>query len=83
MIDVDSLEAAELAKLIDNSYRDTIFAYSNQLSKLSEKLNLNLVDIIEKVNLGYQRNNIPKPSPGVGGPCLSKDHIFYQVILMI
>ena len=73
VIDVDSLEAAELAKLIDNSYRDTIFAYSNQLSKLSEKLNLNLVDIIEKVNLGYQRNNIPKPSPGVGGPCLSKD----------
>ena len=73
VIEVENLEAAELAKLIDNSYRDTIFAYSNQLSKLSEKLNLNLVDIIEKVNLGYQRNNIPKPSPGVGGPCLSKD----------
>tara|TARA_B100001989_G_scaffold129002_1_gene91200 strand:- start:3344 stop:5020 length:1677 start_codon:yes stop_codon:yes gene_type:complete len=73
VIEVESLESAELAKLIDNSYRDTIFAYSNQLSKLSEKLNLNLVDIIEKVNLGYERNNIPKPSPGVGGPCLSKD----------
>ena len=36
VIEVENLEAAELVKLIDNSYRDTIFAYSNQLSKLSE-----------------------------------------------
>jgi len=73
VIEVSDLESAELAKLIDNSYRDTIFAYSNQLALLTEKLNLDLVEIIEKVNLGYKRNQIPKPSPGVGGPCLSKD----------
>ena len=40
---------------------------------MTEKLKLNLVEIVDKVNLGYQRNKIPKPSPGVGGPCLSKD----------
>ena len=73
VIDVGSLEAAEFCKLIDNTYRDTIFGYSNQLSILSEELNLDLNDIIEKVNLGYDRNKVPKPSPGVGGPCLSKD----------
>ena len=79
VIEVSDLESAELCKLIDNSYRDTIFAYTNQLSLLSEKLNLNLVDIIDKVNLGYDRNRIPKPSPGVGGPCLSKDpYILYN-----
>ena len=50
-----------------------MFAYSNQLSILSEQLGLDLNDIIEKVNLGYDRNKVPKPSPGVGGPCLSKD----------
>ena len=50
-----------------------MFAYSNELSLLSEKLNLNLPEIIDKVNLGYSRNRIPKPSPGVGGPCLTKD----------
>ena len=43
------------------------------MSKLSEKLNLNLSDLIDSVNLGYERNSIPKPSPGVGGPCLTKD----------
>ncbi len=73
VINVESLEAAEFSKLIDNTFRDTMFAYSNELSLLSEKLNLNLPEIIDKVNLGYSRNRIPKPSPGVGGPCLTKD----------
>jgi len=73
VINVGSLEAAEFCKLLDNTYRDTVFAYSNEMSKLSEKLNLNLSDLIDSVNLGYERNSIPKPSPGVGGPCLSKD----------
>ena len=73
VVEVSNLESAELSKLIDNSYRDTVFAYSNQLALLTEKLKLNLVEIIDKVNLGYSRNTVPKPSPGVGGPCLSKD----------
>ena len=82
VIEVENLEAAELCKLIDNTYRDTVFAYSNQISKLTEKLNLNLVEIIDKVNLAYERNVIPKPSPGVGGPCLSKDpYIIYDNFL--
>tara|TARA_B100000989_G_scaffold299039_1_gene292361 strand:- start:10313 stop:12016 length:1704 start_codon:yes stop_codon:yes gene_type:complete len=73
VIDVGSLEASEMCKLIDNTYRDTIFAYSNQMATLTEKLGLNLNDLLSKVNLGYERNRIPLPSPGVGGPCLSKD----------
>lgn len=73
VIDVGSLEAAELCKLMDNSYRDLKFAYSNQISLLCEKLKLNAHDLISKVNLGYERNDISYPSPGVGGPCLSKD----------
>ncbi|MBP9853707.1 MAG: nucleotide sugar dehydrogenase [Candidatus Omnitrophica bacterium] len=73
VIDVGSLEAAELCKLMDNTYRDTIFAYSNQMALLAEKLGLNLGHLIDMVNIQYQRNLIPKPSPGVGGACLSKD----------
>ena len=79
VVEVENLESAEMCKLIDNSYRDTMFAYSNQLALLSEKLNLNLPEILDKVNLGYARNKIPKPSPGVGGPCLTKDsYILYD-----
>ena len=80
IVDVESLESAEMAKLMDNTFRDTIFAYSNQMALLAEKLDINLPDLIDRVNLGYDRNTIPKPSPGVGGPCLSKDpHILNSV----
>ena len=73
VIDIGSLEAAEMCKLMDNTYRDIRFAFSNQLAILSEKLGLNLRNIVDKVNLSYERNDIPYPSPGVGGACLSKD----------
>lgn len=73
VIDVGSLEAAEMCKLMDNTYRDTMFAYSNQMAMLCEKAGLNMHELIDKVNLLYDRNLIPKPSPGVGGVCLSKD----------
>ena len=73
VINAQTLEAAELSKLIDNSYRDTIFAYSNQMSLLASKYNINYSKLVDKINLGYSRNFVPKPSPGVGGPCLTKD----------
>ncbi len=73
VINAQTLEAAELSKIIDNSYRDTIFAYSNQMSLLASKYKINYSKLVDKINLGYSRNFVPKPSPGVGGPCLSKD----------
>ena len=80
VLDVGSLESSEFAKLIDNSFRDHLFAFSNYLALLAEELNINLHEIIDAVNFNYHRNIIPKPSPGVGGPCLSKDpHILRSV----
>lgn len=73
VIEVSSLETAEMMKLIDNSFRDVIFAYANEISVLAEKLGVDAHECIKKANIHYPRNNIPLPSPGVGGPCLSKD----------
>jgi len=70
---VDSLEAAEMIKLINNTYRDVTFAFANELAILCDKLKLDTVKIIEAANKGYDRSNIPVPSPGVGGACLVKD----------
>lgn len=81
IIDVSSLEAAELAKLMDNTFRDHLFAYSNNVAQLAEKLGVNIHQVIEAVNLKYHRNMIPKPSPGVGGPCLSKDPYILKSIM--
>jgi len=73
IVPVSSIETAEMIKLIDNSYRDTHFAYANELALICDALNLNVIECISKANFEYPRNNIPVPSPGVGGPCLSKD----------
>jgi UDP-N-acetyl-D-mannosaminuronic acid dehydrogenase len=72
-ISVDSLETAEIIKLINNTYRDYCFGFSNNLVELCEKLNLNANEVISAATDGYPRNPIPMPSPGVGGYCLTKD----------
>jgi len=72
LVTVPSLEAAEMIKLMDNSWRDTIFAFSNEIAVLCESLELHAADVIRFANVGYDRNTIPQPG-FVGGPCLSKD----------
>lgn len=80
IVTVDSLEEAEMVKLVNNGFRDLIFAYANELSLICERFNLNTNRIIYAANEGYPRTPVPSPSPGVGGSCLTKDpHIFTQV----
>lgn len=69
----DTLEEAELSKLISNSYRDLSFAFANSIALIASVHNINISTVIAGANDGYARNNIPLPSPGVGGYCLSKD----------
>jgi UDP-N-acetyl-D-mannosaminuronic acid dehydrogenase len=80
IVKVDSLEAAEMAKLVNNTFRDYIFAYSNQIAKIAAHFNIDVFGVINAANEGYVRDPVPLPSPGVGGPCLTKDpHIFASV----
>lgn len=73
LVPVSSIETAEIIKLIDNTYRDVHFAYANEIAIICEFLKIDAQECIEKANFQYPRNKIPVPSPGVGGPCLSKD----------
>ena len=73
IVKVKSLEAAEMVKLLNNSFRDLSFAFSNQVSMICSQYNLNTNEIIKNANDNYPRNQIPLASPGVGGPCLTKD----------
>jgi UDP-N-acetyl-D-mannosaminuronic acid dehydrogenase len=70
---VDSLEAAEMVKLVNNTFRDTIFSFSNEVALVCEKYGLDAFKIIDAANEGYPRDPVPMPSPGVGGVCLKKD----------
>jgi len=80
VVRVDSLEAAELVKLINNSYRDLSFAFANGLALLADRYNIDASRLIAAANEGYPRDPIPRPSPGVGGYCLTKDPFLYASV---
>ena len=71
-IRVSSIEAAEIIKLLDNSYRDLFFAFGNEVALLCDAAGLDGIEVINAANTGYQRTNIARPGL-VGGPCLEKD----------
>ncbi len=73
IVRVESLEAAEMVKLVNNSFRDLIFAFANQVAQVAAPFNLSAHEVIRAANRGYPRDPIPRPSPGVGGLCLTKD----------
>jgi nucleotide sugar dehydrogenase len=76
---LDSLEAAEMVKLVNNTFRDTIFSFSNEIALVCQQYGLDVSKIIEAANEGYPRDRVPDPSPGVGGVCLKKDPYLLQV----
>jgi len=78
VVRVVSVEAAEMVKLANNTFRDLSFSFANELALLSDKYNVNAFDLINAANEGYPRNKIPSPSPGVGGYCLTKDPILFS-----
>ncbi|MBI2252251.1 MAG: nucleotide sugar dehydrogenase [Armatimonadetes bacterium] len=77
IITLDSLEEAELVKLINNCYRDLTFSFANEVALLCENLNIDAFKCIQAASKGYPRGIIPIPSPGVGGTCLKKDPYLY------
>lgn len=66
---------AELAKLVENAYRDVNIAFANELSNVCDKLSVNVWDLIELANK-HPRVNILSPGPGVGGHCIAVDPWF-------
>ena len=80
IVRVNSLEQAEIAKLLNNSFRDLIFSFANHAAQIASHYNVDIVETIKAANQGYPRDPIPLPSPGVGGACLTKDpYIFSSV----
>jgi nucleotide sugar dehydrogenase len=77
VVPTSSIEVCELVKIAGNAFRDHLFAFSNHLAEEARRLNVDVNEVVEKSNLGYSRSTIPHPSPGVGGPCLTKDSYLF------
>lgn len=66
---------AEMSKLMENTFRDVNIALANELAKVCNSLDINVLDVITMANK-HPRVNIHQPGPGVGGHCLAVDPYF-------
>lgn len=67
--------AAEMVKLVENSYRDVNIAFANELSMIADEMGVDVWDVITLANR-HPRVNILQPGPGVGGHCIAVDPWF-------
>lgn len=74
--------SAEVAKTVENAYRDVQIAFSNEVALLCESLGVDVYDVRKYVNGLPDDPSVPHANPirnmhfpgaGVGGHCLPKD----------
>ena len=72
VVQVSSLEAAELVKLVNNCHTDLIYSFGNEVALLAERWRLDPLEVIRAANVDYPRPDLARPG-FVGGGCLTKD----------
>ena len=71
-----SLEIAEMSKLVENSYRSVNIGLVNEIKKICFSLNINFNKVLDAAATKPFGFNLFKPGPGVGGHCIPIDPIF-------
>lgn len=76
--EAESIEVAEAAKLIENVQRDLNIGLINELTKIFDKLNLSIHDVLRAANTKWNFLNF---KPGlVGGHCIGVDPYYLKHI---
>lgn len=72
---ITDIRAAEMSKVVENTFRDINIAFANELTKICRAGDMDVYEIIRIANM-HPRVNILQPGPGVGGHCISVDPWF-------
>ena len=73
MVPVSSPEAAELTKLLENTFRSINIGLVNEMAMMADKLGVNIWEVIEAAAtkpFGFMKFS---PGPGLGGHCIPID----------
>ncbi len=76
VVPVSSPEAAELTKLLENIFRSVNIALVNELAMLSDRMGIDIWEVIDAAATkpyGFMRF---EPGPGLGGHCLPVDPFY-------
>lgn len=66
---LNSAEAAELAKLAETTYRDLNIAFANELARFADEWGADVTEVIDAAN-SQPYSHIHRPGVGVGGHCI-------------
>jgi UDP-N-acetyl-D-glucosamine dehydrogenase len=73
VVTVSSTEAAELTKLLENTYRAVNIALVNEMAQVADRLDVDVFEVIDAAAskpFGFMRFD---PGPGIGGHCIPLD----------
>lgn len=73
IIKLSSIEAAEAIKIVENTFRDINIAFVNELAKSFDKLEIDVLEVIEGASTKPFAFMPHYPGCGVGGHCISID----------
>jgi nucleotide sugar dehydrogenase len=76
---VGTTTAAELGKVLENSYRATNIAFMEEWGRFAEAIGVDLFEVIDAIRVRPTHSNMRQPGFGVGGYCLTKDPLFAPV----
>ena len=76
LVPVDSLEIAETAKLLENSFRLVNISFINEISQFCQKLGIDIKSVIDAASTKPYGFMPFYPSLGVGGHCIPVDPIY-------
>jgi UDP-N-acetyl-D-glucosamine dehydrogenase len=76
IVDCNSIEVAEMAKLLENSFRLVNISFINEISITCQKLGIDITDVIKAASTKPYGFMSFYPSIGIGGHCIPVDPIY-------
>ncbi len=76
IVPVSSCEAAEMAKILENIYRCVNIALMNELKLLTQRMGLNIWEIVDAAKTKPFGFHAFYPGPGLGGHCIPIDPFY-------
>ena len=76
VIPVSSTRVAEMAKLLENTFRAVNIGLINEIAQMSNKMNIDVWEVIEAAStkpFGFMKFY---PGPGIGGHCIPLDPLY-------
>ncbi|MDU4696622.1 MAG: nucleotide sugar dehydrogenase [Paenibacillus sp.] len=78
VVRVTSTETAEMAKLLENTFRFVNISFINEFALLCDQMGINVWEVVEAASSKPFGFKAFYPGPGVGGHCIPVDPIYLQ-----